>query len=68
MTVRDQLPVSRDEGVVVRETRLDPTPDERTELGELTWRLRLAPGGTGEVALAFRVELAKGVDLVGWRD
>ncbi|GLY20843.1 hypothetical protein Misp04_05750 [Micromonospora sp. NBRC 101691] len=68
VTVRDQLPVSRDEGVVVRETRLDPTPDERTELGELTWRLRLAPGGTGEVALAFRVELAKGVDLVGWRD
>ncbi|OZV84515.1 aspartate ammonia-lyase [Micromonospora echinospora] len=68
VTVRDQLPVSRDEGVVVRETRLDPAPDERTELGELTWRLRLAPGGTGEVALAFRVELAKGVDLVGWRD
>ncbi|MEU4567028.1 DUF4139 domain-containing protein [Micromonospora sp. NPDC023956] len=68
VTVRDQLPVSRDEGVVVRETRLDPAPDERTELGELTWRLRLAPGGTGEVSLGFRVELAKGVDLAGWRD
>ncbi|MFB9543917.1 DUF4139 domain-containing protein [Micromonospora sagamiensis] len=68
VTVRDQLPVSRDEGVVVREARLDPTPDERTELGELTWRLRLAPGGTGEVTLGFRVEVAKGVDLAGWRD
>ncbi|SCL17477.1 conserved hypothetical protein [Micromonospora pallida] len=68
VTVLDQLPVSRDEGVVVRESRLDPTPDERTELGELTWRLRLAPGGTGEVALGFRVEMAKGVDLAGWRD
>ncbi|WBB82582.1 DUF4139 domain-containing protein [Micromonospora sp. WMMD882] len=68
VTVLDQLPVSRDEGVVVRETRLDPTPDERTELGELTWRLRLAPGATGQVTLGFRVDVAKGVDLAGWRD
>lgn len=68
VTVLDQLPVSRDEGVVVRETRLDPAPAERTELGELTWRLRLAPGATGEVVLGFRVDVAKGVDLAGWRD
>ncbi|WDZ88216.1 DUF4139 domain-containing protein [Micromonospora cathayae] len=68
VTVLDQLPVSRDEGVVVRETRLDPAPAERTELGELTWRLWLAPGATGEVTLGFRVEVAKGVDLAGWRD
>jgi uncharacterized protein (TIGR02231 family) len=68
VTVLDQLPVSRDEGVVVRDTRLDPAPAERTELGELTWRLRLAPGATGEVHLGFRVEIAKGADLAGWRD
>lgn len=68
VTVLDQLPVSRDEGVAVRETRLDPAPDERTELGELTWRLRLAPGRTGEITMGFRVDVAKGVDLAGWRD
>ncbi|WP_431944736.1 DUF4139 domain-containing protein [Micromonospora marina] len=66
--VRDQLPVSRDEAVAVRETALAPPPAERTELGELTWRLSLAPGETGEIALGFRVELTKGVELTGWRE
>ncbi|WP_165949848.1 DUF4139 domain-containing protein [Micromonospora sp. KC207] len=66
--VRDQLPVSRDESVVVREATCAPPPDERTELGELTWRLRLEPGASGEVTMGFRVELAKGVELAGWRE
>ncbi|MEU6076187.1 mucoidy inhibitor MuiA family protein [Micromonospora sp. NPDC047074] len=66
--VRDQLPVSRDEAVVVRESTLVPPPAERTELGELTWRLRLGPGESGEIAMGFRVELAKGVELAGWRE
>ncbi|WP_439957767.1 mucoidy inhibitor MuiA family protein [Micromonospora echinofusca] len=66
--VRDQLPVSRDEGVVVRETGLVPPPVERTELGELTWRLRLGPGESGEITMGFRVEIAKGVELTGWRE
>ncbi|MFG3418546.1 DUF4139 domain-containing protein [Micromonospora sp. NPDC048063] len=66
--VRDQLPVSRDEAVVVREATLVPPPAERTELGELTWRLRLGPGESGEITMGFRVELAKGVELAGWRE
>ncbi|MEH1101863.1 mucoidy inhibitor MuiA family protein [Micromonospora sp. CPCC 205561] len=66
--VRDQLPVSRDEGVVVREPTLVPPPAERTELGELTWRLRLGPGESGEISMGFRVELAKGIELAGWRE
>ncbi len=66
--VRDQLPVSRDEAVVVREATIAPPPAERTELGELTWRLRLEPGDSGEITMGFRVELAKGVELAGWRE
>ncbi|MGC4893688.1 mucoidy inhibitor MuiA family protein [Micromonospora sp. DT31] len=66
--VRDQVPVSRDEAVVVRETTVAPPPAERTELGELTWRLALAPGDSGEITLGFRVEAAKGVELAGWRE
>ncbi|MEV5763723.1 DUF4139 domain-containing protein [Micromonospora sp. NPDC052213] len=66
--VRDQLPVSRDEAVVVREATVVPPPAERTELGELTWRLRLGPGESGEITMGFRVELAKGVELAGWRE
>lgn len=68
VTVLDQLPVSRDEGIKVRELRLDPTPAERTELGELTWRLRLDPGKTDEITMGVRVETAPGVELAGWRE
>ncbi|MEU9510817.1 mucoidy inhibitor MuiA family protein [Micromonospora sp. NPDC048170] len=66
--VRDQLPVSRDDGVAVRDATLVPPPAERTELGELIWRLRLDPGKSGEITMGFRVEIAKGVELVGWRE
>jgi hypothetical protein len=68
VTVLDQLPVSRDEGIVVRETRLEPAPAQRTELGELTWRLVLPPGESQEILLGVRVELGKGVEMVGWRE
>ncbi|MFB9236086.1 mucoidy inhibitor MuiA family protein [Plantactinospora siamensis] len=68
VVVLDQLPVSRDDGIAVRETRLEPPPVERTDLGELTWRLRLDPGRSAELTMAFRVDTAKGVELVGWRE
>jgi uncharacterized protein (TIGR02231 family) len=68
ITVLDQIPVSRDEGIIVRETVAEPAPAERTDLGVLTWRLDLAPGETREVVLGLRVELARGVDVIGWRE
>jgi uncharacterized protein (TIGR02231 family) len=68
VTVLDQLPVSRDEAITVREPRLEPAPVERSDLGELTWRLELAPGESREIVTGVRVELAKGVELAGWRE
>jgi len=68
VTVVDQLPVSRDEGIVVRDARLEPAPEQRSELGELTWRLVLPPGGSEEIIVGVRVELAKGVEMTGWRE
>jgi uncharacterized protein (TIGR02231 family) len=68
VTVLDQAPVSRDEGITVRETLADPAPAERTDLGVLTWRLELEPGQRREIALAVRVEMARGVELTGWRE
>jgi uncharacterized protein (TIGR02231 family) len=68
VTVLDQVPVSRDDAIVVKETRVDPAPAERGELGELTWVLELAPGESGEVHLGLRVELARGVEMAGWRE
>lgn len=68
ITVVDQVPVSRSESIVVREVALRPEPAERDELGQVTWRLELAPGARAEVELAVRVDVAKGVELLGWRD
>jgi uncharacterized protein (TIGR02231 family) len=68
VAVLDQLPVSRDEGIVVKERRLEPPPTERTEMGVLTWVLDLAPGASRDIHIGVRVELARGVELAGWRE
>ncbi|WP_414944182.1 DUF4139 domain-containing protein [Amycolatopsis sp. cmx-11-32] len=68
VTVLDQAPVSRDEAITVRDLRAVPEPVEQTELGEYTWRLTLAPGAKGVVTLGYRVDVAKGVELSGWRE
>ncbi|WP_067890368.1 DUF4139 domain-containing protein [Nocardia vaccinii] len=68
VTVLDRIPVSRDEGIVVRDLSCRPDPDHRTDLGELTWRLPLEPEATAEISLGFRVDTAKGVELRGWRE
>ncbi|MDP9791752.1 uncharacterized protein (TIGR02231 family) [Catenuloplanes nepalensis] len=68
VTVLDQLPVSRDEAISIRETRFDPAPAERTEMGELTWTLQVPAGETRTVVFGFRAEIGKGVELDGWRE
>jgi uncharacterized protein (TIGR02231 family) len=68
VTVLDQLPVSRDEQIVVRELRAEPPAAERTDLGVLTWKLDLEPGASAEIRLGFRVDLMKSAELVGWRE
>jgi uncharacterized protein (TIGR02231 family) len=68
VTVLDQLPVSRDDGIVVKERRLEPPPTERTEMGTLTWVLDLAAGASRDIHLGVRVDLARGVEVAGWRE
>jgi len=68
VTVLDQAPVSRDDTITVRDVKTSPEPVETSALGEFTWKLTLAPGKTGEVKLSYRVDVAKGVELSGWRE
>ncbi|WP_216207962.1 DUF4139 domain-containing protein [Amycolatopsis aidingensis] len=68
VTVLDQVPVSRDEAITVRDVRTSPEPVERTDLGEVRWQLELPPGGNAELSLSFRVDVGKGVELTGWRE
>ncbi|ASR37478.1 aspartate ammonia-lyase [Prauserella marina] len=71
VTVLDQIPVSRDGDIVVRDVRATPDPvddGESGELGELRWRLELAPGTSEEISFGFRVDAAKGVEVGNWRE
>jgi uncharacterized protein (TIGR02231 family) len=68
VTVLDQAPVSRDDTITVKDVKTSPEPVETSALGEFTWKLTLAPGQTGVVTLAYRVDVAKGVELAGWRE
>ncbi|WP_216900374.1 DUF4139 domain-containing protein, partial [Nocardia alni] len=68
VTVLDQIPVSRDEGIVVKDVTCRPNPLHRTDLGELTWQVPLDPGATAEISIGFRVDTARGVELEGWRE
>lgn len=68
MTVLDQLPVSRDAQITVKELSAKPDPAERSDLGVYTWKLTLAANTAQEIHFALRVESAKGVDISGWRD
>ncbi|MGI5238385.1 mucoidy inhibitor MuiA family protein [Dactylosporangium sp. CA-139066] len=68
ITVLDQMPVSRHDGIAVRETAVEPPPAERTEMGVLTWRFTLPEGQSQVFRLGYRVETAKGIEMTGWRE
>jgi uncharacterized protein (TIGR02231 family) len=68
LTVLDQLPVSRDAQITVKETVAKPDPVERSELGVITWKTELEMGARAQFQLGMRVEMAKGAELIGWRD
>ncbi|MEU8637368.1 DUF4139 domain-containing protein [Amycolatopsis sp. NPDC048633] len=68
VTVLDQAPVSRDDTVTVKDVKTSPEPVETSALGEFTWKLTLAAGETKTVTLSYRVDVAKGVELSGWRE
>ena len=68
VTVLDQAPVSRDDTITVKDVKTSPEPVETSALGEFTWKLTLAAGETKTVTLSYRVDVAKGVELSGWRE
>ncbi|MFG1641553.1 DUF4139 domain-containing protein [Amycolatopsis sp. NPDC049252] len=68
VTVLDQAPVSRDDTITVRDIKTSPEPVETSALGEFTWKLTVGAGETQVVTLSYRVDVAKGVELAGWRE
>jgi uncharacterized protein (TIGR02231 family) len=68
VTLRDHIPVSRHESITVKDFQASPAPDDRTDLGRLTWSLELKPGDKRRVEFSFRLEHTRGLNLAGWID
>lgn len=65
VTVLDQLPLSRHEGIKIRKGEIKPPPSEETEMGRLKWELVLAPGQTQTVRFAFTIEAQRSLSVEG---
>jgi hypothetical protein len=52
----DRIPVSDMKDVKVDDVRIDPPPDEFTEEGLLTWKLRIEPGERREMVTEYVIE------------
>ena len=63
--VADQVPVSRNEKVVVKLLSPDAKEVKPTEEGTLKWALDLKPGEKRELTVKFAIEYANDVNVIG---
>ncbi len=63
--VADQLPLSRNEKIVVRQLSPDAQEQKPTDQGALKWTLDLKPGEKRELTVKFAIEFANDVSVVG---
>ena len=65
VNVADQLPVSRNEKIVVKQIQPDSGELKPTPEGYLKWTLDLKPGEKRELTVKFTVDYPKDVDVTG---
>ena len=65
VTVKDRIPVSADGDIKVRLREASPSPAGQTDLGELTWELKLDAGQAAAVRYRFTVEHPAQVTVTG---
>jgi uncharacterized protein (TIGR02231 family) len=65
VTIHDQVPVPRHEGIKVKLDAVQPSPVEQTEMGLLRWAFDLAPGGKQVVRFDFVVEHPRDMVVTG---
>jgi uncharacterized protein (TIGR02231 family) len=65
VTVKDRVPVSADGDIKVRLREASPSPAEQSDLGELTWELKLDGGQAASVRYRFTVEHPAQVVVTG---
>ncbi|MBS0663506.1 MAG: mucoidy inhibitor MuiA family protein [Verrucomicrobia bacterium] len=65
VNVADQLPVSRNEKIVVKQILPDPSDVKPTPEGYLKWTLDLKPGEKKELTVKFTVDYPNDVNVTG---
>lgn len=56
VVVRDQLPISHDDRIRVRDPRLSPAPTDQDEMGRLEWELDIDDGVKREIGIRYTIE------------
>jgi len=64
--VVDQIPVSQNTRIEVKDVGLRPAPSAKDDQGLLTWKISLAPQEKKEIMIDFTVEYPKGARLVNF--
>ncbi len=65
LELRDQFPVARHEQIKVKLESCDPRPSEQTDLGELKWRLTVAPNAKQTSRFEFSIEHPVSLTIAG---
>ena len=65
ISVHDHIPLSSDGEIKVKLREASPSPSEQSDLGELTWDLRLDSGQQATIKHRFTIEHPAQVTLSG---
>ena len=63
--VLDQLPVSQNTKIEIKDLNIRPQPSKKDEKGILTWTLTLEPQEKREILIGFTIEYSKGANIIG---
>jgi uncharacterized protein (TIGR02231 family) len=64
--VTDQIPVSQNSKIEVRDVSLQPAPGKKDDKGLLTWTLSLAPQEKKEILIDWTIEYPRDAAIIGW--
>jgi len=63
--ILDQLPVSQNSKIEVKEVNISPAPTKKDEKGILSWVITLAPQEKREILIDFTIEYPKDANIIG---
>ncbi len=63
--IQDQLPISQNTKIEIKDQAINPEPSKKDEKGVLTWTLTLEPQEKKEILIRFTIEYPKGSNIRG---